>query len=108
MILSDNQSRRIKDTYLRNPMQILSKEEFQDLKKEQSKAYEAKTKRVTKLFSSQLIKNTVQSNKKEPEPIQQKITNNDFTVFKELGKEIKTPGKKQFKHVVDNGRVFYY
>lgn len=108
VIISENKSRRIKDTYLCNPIQILSKEEFQNFKNEQNKSFQVKSQRVNKIFSSQQMKNTVQSNKKEPLIVPPKITNNDFSIFKDAGKDVKSSGKKQFKHVIDNGRVFYY
>lgn len=108
MILSENKSRRVKDTYLRNPIEILSKEDFKNLKIQEKKEIKAKTLRVSKIFSSQHIKNSVQNNPKTPMISQQKITNNDFNIFKEAGKDSKPSGKKQFKHVVENGRVFYY
>lgn len=108
MILSENKSRRIKDTYLCNPIEILSKQEFQNFKNQENKVIEAKTKRVSKIFSSQLIKNTVQNAPKTAITTQSKITNNDFNIFKDVGKDFKPAGKKQFKHVVENGRVFYY
>lgn len=86
----------------------MSKEQFQNFKNEENKVIEAKTKRVSKIFCSQLIKNTVQENPKTPLITQSKITNNDFNVFKQAGIDLKPTGKKQFKHVVDNGRVYYY
>jgi hypothetical protein len=89
-------------------MEILSKEEFKNLKNQENKVIEAKIIRVSKIFSSQLIKNIVQNNPKTPMITQSKITNNDFSIFKEAGKDFKPSGKKQFKKIVENGRVFYF
>jgi len=91
-----------------NPMQILSKEEFQNMKNEQNKAIEAKCIRVNKIFSSTQMKVSVESSKKEPIVVQAKITNNDFSIFKGARNEVKQTGKKTFKHVVEKNRVFYY
>ncbi len=89
-------------------MEILSKEEFKNFKIEEKKVNEAKSNRVSKIFSSALMKNTVQNDPKIPTVTHPKITNNDFKIFKDAGKDVKPTGKKQFKHVVDNGRVYYY
>ena len=78
------------------------------MKNQQNKAMEAKCNRVNKIFSSHLIKNTVESVRKEPTVVQQKITNNDFSIFKGAGNETKPTGKKTFKHVIEKNRVFYY
>ncbi len=89
-------------------MQILSKQEFQNFKNNENKLMEAKTNRVSKIFSSHLIKNTVQPNPKILITTQAKITNNNFTILKEAGKDFKPSNGKKFKKVLENGRVFYY
>lgn len=109
-IFSDNRIRKIKDNYMRNPIEILSKEQFQNHKLDEYKKTEIKSKRVKNIFSSQQIKNTVTLNNNLKDPIlpQPKITNNNFLVLKDAGKSAYNPPGKKFKHVVENGRVFYY
>lgn len=108
MRISENTSKRVQDMYSRNPIEILSKQEFKNLKDEQKKDVEIKAKRVLKLFGSNQIKNTVQTNKESNMVQNQKITNNSYGILMNAGKEYEPTGKKTFKHIVEKNRVFYY
>ena len=90
-------------------MKILSKEEFNDFKKQQRISVETKGKRVNKLYSSIQVKNIVQQNIDNNKILSyQKITNNDYGIYKDAGKEYSNPTGKKYQRVVQDKRVFYF
>jgi hypothetical protein len=103
----ESTKRKINDNYGKNPMTILSKND-QKLR-EISELNKDKTNRVTKIFQSNQVKNTIQPNENWKCVIQPKIYNEDSRILKLAAKEYKnSAGKKNFNHVVENNRVFYY
>jgi hypothetical protein len=87
-------------------MDILSKSDHK--LREISELNQDKTNRVTHIFSSSQVKNTIQPNEPWKCSIQPKIYNEDSRILKLAVKEYKNSGKKNFNHIIENNRVFYY
>jgi len=102
----ESTKRKIKDNYSKNPMIILSKNEHKQ--REINELNQNKTNRVTHIFSSNQIKSTVQPNKTWKCVIPPKIFNENNEILKGAAKQYKNTGKKNFNHVVENNRVYYY
>lgn len=107
-MIAESTKRKIKDNYSKNPMHILSKNEQLARTNIEANKNKNKSTRVTSIFSSNQIKTTVQPNKTWKCVIPPKIYNENCEILKGAAKEYKNTGKKNFNHVIENNRVFYY
>jgi hypothetical protein len=86
-------------------MLILTKNEHKD--RENSQLNKNKTNRVTQIYSSSQVKDTVQPNKIDNFEIPPKIYNENIGILKFAVKDYKNTGKKIFNHIIENKRVYY-
>ena len=102
----ESTARKVKDLYGKDPTHILSKGEHASRKTDESNVN--KTNRVTHIFASGQIKNTIQPNKTWKCAVPPKVYNENNDILKGKAAEYSNSGKKNFNKVVENNRVFYY
>lgn len=107
-MIGESTKRKIKDNYSKNPIHILSTKEHSERTTLELNKNKDKTNRVTNIFSSNQIKNTVQPNKTWKCIVPPKIFNENNNLLKDAAKEYKNSGKKNFNHIIENNRVYYY
>lgn len=107
-MVSESTFKKVKDNYEKNPMHIISSNEQRDIHVKYNNKNKSKIDRISNIFSSTQIKNSVQTNKNLRTNAPDKILNQNTEYLNEATKRYNNPRKKRFNHVMDNGRGYYF
>jgi hypothetical protein len=106
--LSEAKSKRLRDTFSKNPVDLLNSEQLSDLNNQMKTKASIKCNRVSKYLSSEGFRNNVEGSGVEVSKHEGKITNTNLKNIQNAHK-MDEPKKflKSFPHICENKRVYY-
>ncbi len=89
-------------------MLILTKNDHKERENSELNRNKSKNQRISQIYSSSQIKDTVQPNKTWKCEIPPKIFNENNGILKIAAKDYNNTRRKNFNHLIENNRVYYY